>query len=771
MHSACEVAQTLLQSKLTDLDFSWNPLNGSIFESMGQHLPMSQVAYLNLSNTVGSKQLGEDNPLTFFLRYVDEAEQLRSLNVSANRLHACDILVWENALASHIRGKMGVESINLSDNPLGANGFRSVLRSFALPRCSLKKLVMKDIDTVNVTENCGFLFTIPAEVRNFDPARPTHKAMATMLTRLQERAEGSPFVYKITTLENNVLLPTIALDTDEEKQSKVATPNLLLQEFDKTFKVDIQERNTQVMRLFQSLDHASRFLFLDALSHDFVGSVAEMEFAVRSLSNHRMPHHVHIDDKLLLKCENGPLFRSHVVAGMMICLDLTSTVQRLIAFSLCATPSVVHQVCARTKSLMIFNPRSPCGRYELNLRVPSDRCVLQTLLLLDRWEHGLITGMDISQKGNENSLLRNEELGETSFTYHRGRAMSMHDTLVFDYTSRMRAKVSSTCMSDKVFVKFKAVLTEFRGGLEDACNVMRMVGELIFVSCRQMRALTWVLPPLDATACLFNHITDFTENRDMLWATFQHHEIAILRSRLGPLATFPYAQIMDEVLEFDFSVEEDRIVCFLVLQMAANERSSLQVVSYSSISEVEMSKNQGLPRSWTTNVTRIPMSGTLKARYTCAPEHRNLNVRLGKAQEYGYFKIDPKTFRLKPWKRLDQIPEVLLLFTVNMYSMFTSSSKAFEKADTGDGQICLDEFCRFNDWSQCARNYGIEVFRHLDIGGEGTISRKEFCICDQIWAELVVLLTEFTEWLLASNDGWVDETPKTHRTSKTGELS
>merc|ERR1719247_3535870 len=82
-------------------------------------------------------------------------------------------------------------------------------------------------------------------------------------------------------------------------------------------------------------------------------------------------------------------------------------------------------------------------------------------------------------------------------------------------------------------------------------------------------------------------------------------------------------------------------------------------------------------------------------------------------------------------------------------------SKAFDAFDgpDGNGVITLREFEEGIQHLHCKKFHGKDehqrieaLFRYLDPGGEGTVSREEWQILDQLWKEYALCITEFVEF-------------------------
>jgi Ca2+-binding EF-hand superfamily protein len=163
----------------------------------------------------------------------------------------------------------------------------------------------------------------------------------------------------------------------------------------------------------------------------------------------------------------------------------------------------------------------------------------------------------------------------------------------------------------------------------------------------------------------------------------------------------------------------------------------------------------GVPRGWE-SLEKMPKSGIFKACYNCAPELRKYGLRTMLAESFGGFKIAAPEKEVEWWTGLQEPPEDVLDWLEFCLGKFDTMEEAFLAIDgvDGNGSLSLREFeeaireleCeKFKDKDEKQRIAG--VFRYLDPGGEGSVSKEEWCTLDQLAKEFNLCIKEFVAFL------------------------
>eukprot|EP00435_Cladocopium_sp_Y103_P039864 s6_g10.t1 len=200
----CACVTTLLQGHVAELDLSWNQFSAEIFSCLGETLAKRKmVKKLNICNCSGGCIDSLSTPVNFYLEQLQMDSALTSLDLSMSHMDYRSALVLEDALQNH----KSLKHLQLSDNPLGPRGLRSVLRCVATETNGLKSFdtsgsygedrqatfwIMKEVPSLleNEVFNMGDL---PGSGSyNLQLHRPYHRALLRMLYRAAERFHLSP---------------------------------------------------------------------------------------------------------------------------------------------------------------------------------------------------------------------------------------------------------------------------------------------------------------------------------------------------------------------------------------------------------------------------------------------------------------------------------------------------------------------------------------------------------------------------------------------------
>merc|ERR1719353_2078588 len=113
-------------------------------------------------------------------------------------------------------------------------------------------------------------------------------------------------------------------------------------------------------------------------------------------------------------------------------------------------------------------------------------------------------------------------------------------------------------------------------------------------------------------------------------------ELALLRHRLGYVLMFPFIQPEQSCFNLNFAHYDERVAAVLLLQLSAKE-------SMHNLREPSFLKDDGtvdpfvlgVPRSWSTDASKLPPSGLFRCTYNCAPEDRCYDFRKQMMRELG----------------------------------------------------------------------------------------------------------------------------------------
>jgi hypothetical protein len=192
----------------------------------------------------------------------------------------------------------------------------------------------------------------------------------------------------------------------------------------------------------------------------------------------------------------------------------------------------------------------------------------------------------------------------------------------------------------------------------------------------------------------------------------------------------------------------------------------------------------GVPRGWL-QYESIPSFGKFSCRYLCAPENRRYETRRQNAEKFGNYKVDAKESEVMWWTGLMEVPVEVISAMAIIMAKYGSPEQAFSDIDglKGNGLISMGELTKWlakddfvsrrlarssfvsqekSDMTNRIsddREPGVVLFRYLDRSGEGTISKQEWSLLNQVWREFDCCARELVAFLVLAfgsnfNDYW-----------------
>lgn len=154
----------------------------------------------------------------------------------------------------------------------------------------------------------------------------------------------------------------------------------------------------------------------------------------------------------------------------------------------------------------------------------------------------------------------------------------------------------------------------------------------------------------------------------------------------------------------------------------------------------------------------MPKGGTFKAFYNCAPEDMKFDLRKKAAESFGFFDCDGVQSKDVRWiTGLTEVPSPVLDLLEFFISRYAHAAQAFDAFDGpgGNGVITMREFdeglveMNCHIWNNLRDKAKLaECFRYLDPGGEGSVSKEEWGVLEQLWNELHLSLKEFAQFVV-----------------------
>lgn len=754
----------LSSGSIEDLDISWNTFSAETFMRLGRDVSeaprLRTLSISNCSDNTGA--FGPGTPIEYFFECIATTRVLTRLDISMNHINFQGALIVEDALEHNL----SLTDLDISDNALGVDGLRSMLRVLSQDTVGLFRLEQSGcaIGAQQQSDTGQTLsITNPGGRYDLDLSKPYCRSLLRMLYKQCDKCGKSPTdAFTIISWSSRDYKHPV----DERNGRRcVATQGQLSFMFDTHDDDTHSSYNYDVEASLQS--HFSRWRRRPGFRK------AASLFALFRIS-HQPTYELHAllealaKDFILTYPQMMELCRDRelaidVLRRTLHCLEggrMTRYLTTMLFSSLGGHVSLYDEL----RNLLFFNIQNPTWHYKFNLSHHADYEVASRLFLVDRWEIEIEKRLkleDISQMGDR-SHIRN-------VTY-RGRSISQplatwvlpqRDIIEFDYSSGKRPpKGVSVVDHRRIFQPLMITLRKGKGTFESSVqiNVLRQISHLIYLSASQIRQLLGHFRDesqrAEVLTLFFFRIGDI-HNEKLFRVRFDSGlELNKLRNRLGHLAFFPFLQPEGTKFVLDFANHDERIAGHCLVSIVAEEnahnlcRTSLVRPDGSdTILEYKACK------SWE-NLQSVPKLGTFKAYYTCAPEERSFQTRQRLCSKYGRWEMNISEDDVTWCTALDEVPPDVIEFMefcvghyANIKDVYIALDRSGKEnvrfADFEEGVIAMG--CRKFD-GPMERMRILNVFRFLDRTGEGSLSLKEWSVLEQLWNEMILSLEEAIEF-------------------------
>eukprot|EP00931_Biecheleriopsis_adriatica_P054945 TRINITY_DN3238_c1_g1_i1.p1 TRINITY_DN3238_c1_g1~~TRINITY_DN3238_c1_g1_i1.p1 ORF type:complete len:1437 (-),score=245.62 TRINITY_DN3238_c1_g1_i1:37-3879(-) len=769
-NSATVVSDILRSSTLEILNLGWNVFDKYTFNVLGDSVTgVARLALLYLPACSSSAPEKKDQPIEYFLEHLSRNATLKLLDISMNHIDYRGALMVEDALQCH-----KLTDLIISTNPLGSSGMRCLMRLLAkeesgLLRMESEECIPNGIIVDDDDHQQVYNFISPGGRYTLDLERPYHRTLLRMLAKTCEHFNLLPTNAFIDTTYS---LGKYEHPTKKQGLWEVASKGIL----STTLAMDwagmdgIGENNMWEFGEFLKTHLRCRRIVLGHEKGPYLiwhwklykGRYNEQKLLLDVLAKDFLLSYAHIKE---LCCEQD-WQGSDIHVRMLHCIDGGDA---MLYMSMLLLPSLTSflQVKYKARNLMSFNPDNPTWRYSLNLGNQSDFSVAEKLLLLNRWEARIETRLgrtDTSEFGNR-SFIRNAT--------HRGRPLPVwdvfqwvipdDDVFEFDYVTAKRPQIIDGSIDDKSFAKLLKEVQLASAKLDDRAKiqVLRPLSALFFITALQLRQLLgmWETNQCrsDCALVFFFRVVDIHNEKVFRGRFDDAKELTKLTQRLGYVTFFPFIQ--PEFCTFDLSLSrnDQRIAVNIIVNLMQKEdhRNLRDITLYDADGHV-VPLERGIPPSWA-SIESIPTSGRLRATYVCPPENRKFAVRKGYFEQYGHWKLKVKEEEVLWWSNVTEAPADVLEFTEFLIARYPDIHRPFKIIDgvDGNGEISYKEFLEGYHRMGCQKFRGPDetkrveqVFRYLDPGGEGTVSRLEWMVLQQLWTDILLCLEEFVQFLV-----------------------
>jgi len=791
------VGDLMSSQSILELDIGWNCFDVEVWTHIGERICEGGISSLILSNCSVAHNTNGDVPSLWLIEQLGMDTTLTNLDLSMNRIDFRGALVLEDCLATHRR----LSRLNISQNPLGIYGMRSLLRLLTHDQSSLLFFNCEGTFNGSKMDSTAQIFnmTCPGGRYTLDLSRPYHRSLLRMLYKTAERFNISPdnaffdVVYSLGTYTHGLKDKSGAFVTPN--QGKLSLTYSLERAMEAAFsKLDDNEDLQNVLDSYYALTrlrpgyrkiiplfaewgtleghNLEQQVVLDALSRDFLLTYPQIAQLCTSKESkaipgggkerRQLPIVVEIISKLLHCVEGGRA--SHYLSML-----LTSTLPQFI------------RTYREMSAFLMLNVENPTGHYHLDLGNPGQAAVAERLLLIDRWETGISRRrgyQNVSQRGDR-SQLRNELYQERPVvpTYAQCIAewqMPEYDQLDFDYTSCRRLAPSFPSLDQSTLNRILVAVNQSSCISSAKIQTLRMVSHQIALTAMQLRGILGLFSEdTDRAELLVLFIFRVTDmhNEKVFRVRFADCPdlLDVIRNRLGELTLLPYIQPEQSQFEFEMKFHDERLAASILVYLAIRENGNMRNIRDPSFVRENGTIDPltlGVPRSWDT-FEKCPTSGVFRFNYQCSFEEKQYNLRKQFFQTYGFWKCEVPEDDVMWWAALSDAPDdvlELLEFLVSRYDDIFTPFKIID-GPGGNGSMTLREFEEgFVKKLKCHKFQGpnekqriANVFRYLDPGGEGEVSMGEWGVMNNLWKEMRQSVIEFVEFLERSFAGDDDD--------------
>jgi len=553
---------------LTTLDVSFNA-GGFVLTDAGS----SSVAAtegedrqkLELRYDEQSAGIAAFNPISLVCEGVAKAKALTTLRLSNCQLNFDEAFILEDSIM--LKKGQGVQELDVTGNPfLGTLGLRSLLRAL---------VTTKSLHTIHIqgvsegTPSCvavTYDHADPTASYSLNLQHPQHRALLRSLLRRCEFLKANPsdlFTWEggrgdevLQMWNGSKTVPSegevnfsfvLPLEVDGKGDIEEILKRISEKRKIKVGLVDF----TKVARLYTGLvDTATRLVCLEAVAADMILKLSH----VRYLS------------------EVDPVLRGDVIDR---CLSCVASLDKLGGFDLALNSETgskggLSGHRASVIKLLLFNPSCPDGQYVLNVGMPSDRKLLDNLVITNQFERAraIQTGRpDLSQHG-DHECIRNCTMNGRSCIWRSANVqIPPRGEVKLDYCSPFHPKKGTPATSDAVVQQIRLAIQNTEAKQNLKVSVLRTVLHRLVLNVEQCGSFIEALlqgqtdqaeirdsPRVEAFVVLYarcNDIQEFLSNPD--WGLYSlqqltREEILTVRKRLGRLRSWAIDRCGEESL-------------------------------------------------------------------------------------------------------------------------------------------------------------------------------------------------------------------------------
>jgi len=744
--------------RLQKLDLSWNCLDTPALQQLGQSLSKHRgPEKLSLAGCSG-RSATSDLPIEHFLELLSQNGTLKHLDLSLNHMDYRAALILEDALES-----APLRSLDLSENPLGQVGLRSILRLLCSSKSKLRFIDLAGCTAGAVQPgpdgNQLFNYINPSGLYDLDLSRPYHRSLLRMLYKKCELSGQTP------ASAFQIQCSSVPYSHPDKRDGRYTVPSSgqLSAAFSLAWRDDEDDMwgyaravylNWTCRRFSPSAHKTAQLLYHwelaaeDSQEQLMILEVMAKDFMISSALLQEM-------------CAGNPDMLKSILTRLMHCVS-GGISEKFLIMMRAPSMKLYLRVLDGVKKLLLFTPENPTGHYYLDMSNNADYALAEQILVLNQWETRIeerLAYMDTSQYGNR-CHLRNMTYAGRRLPVQDVKQwiLPMSDAFAFDYVSCKRPSSTEPTMESHDFDKLLKLLTRRNGTISEIrLKALRSVSTYIFITATQMRQMLNLFEEEYRARCsvlFFFRVVDMQNEKIFRCAFESPEQLLNVQKSLGYVASFPYIQPDHWTVDLDLTQHDQRRALHCLWTLAEHEKlEHLTKVVYTTGTGNILQGNQFLaPRSWM-NFESVPTSGRIKVTYVGGKDTRNWTYRKKLYEQCGHWKLDCSSSQVQWWSSLTEAPEEVIKFLQLLVGKFSDFDEAFTFMDggvRGNGVINLKEL------HERMQRMGVKsfrgpwlqkVFRFLDPNGSGSISREEWTELADLYKEVTMRLNEFALFL------------------------
>jgi len=783
---AGDCLKLLTGSGIEVLDLGYNAFDDELFSILGKGAVEGKILErLSIAGCSCQSPNTGSSSIENFLEHLQSDRTLTDVNISFNYIDSRSALVLE---ASCFKNEMLVRA-DLSHNPLGKLGFRSILRLLGREASGFSSFDCEGCGSgIDSGDQTVFNETNPGARYNLELWKPYHRAVLRMLYRTCEKYNLSPDAAFVDVRSSS-----------GKYQHPVAKPDGSLPvECEGTLEFTFNVHPAVEKLMTGVKDDAAFRTLIEAysgLTRIKPAQSKEVQLAaqLRGMNDHTMEQLTMLEalskdflfdyPQLVQFCKNKQLV-VEVAKRLLPCL-LGGSGMTFLSLLKMPSPADYTRFMKEAKNFYLFNLENPTGPYRLKLENCCDHSIAQKVLLIDAWECSIdiAKGREIVSQDGKRSHIRNETWDDKKIPDRCLTEFILPESglLTFDYASSRKPSAGAQPLDSLAFDRILVSFQKAGCAMSDRIRALATTAHLWHLNSFQLRAIMSILPDSNqrgrvfvALAC---RLLD-SQNEKIFRTRFELDEFQKLSHRLGEAYFFPFIQPEDATFILDFAFYDQRLAANILINLAnAENKENLREVSYVSAEGEDMSLVLGIPATWA-KLELMPTSGVFKTSYACSADERKLDLRNQNLEKYGYCR-GVQEQSVVWWSSITACPEDVVKLVEFINSNFADIWKPFEIIDGegGNGELTLSKMTDGLKSLNCNKFRGPdengrikEVFRYLDPSGEGIVSKQEWMVLEQLFREVKLSVKEFVEFCERTFGPNLDDTWKALDVDGSGDI-